>query len=147
MSHGPYSSLTRIVPKGGAQISGEYIPEGVSSNRPSDYTTALSCFSSLSQTIVGMSHLIIHTNPDIFPEPERFKPERWLESDSEKSESLDAYLVAFSRGPRSCLGIKYVFRAGLPHDPFLGHRDTLTDPRQLGPLRTILHIRSPRSSV
>ena len=59
-----------------------------------------------------MSHLIVHTNPDIFPEPERFKPERWLESDSEKSESLDAYLVAFSRGPRSCLGIKYVFLLG-----------------------------------
>ena len=42
-----------------------------------------------------MSHLIVHTNPDIYAEPDKFKPERWLEA----AESLDNYLVAFSRGP------------------------------------------------
>jgi hypothetical protein len=49
--------------------------------------------------------MIVHRNPDIFPEPEIFSPERWLQSGSQ---NLDKYLVAFSRGPRSCLGIKYV---------------------------------------
>jgi len=46
--------------------------------------------------------MIVHRNPDIFPEPEIFSPERWLQSGSQ---NLDKYLVAFSRGPRSCLGI------------------------------------------
>ncbi len=56
------------------------------------------------QTIVGISNLFVHLNPTIFPEPHSFKPDRWLE----KSEngSLDNWLVAFSKGPRSCLGIK-----------------------------------------
>jgi cytochrome P450 len=44
----------------------------------------------------------VHYNADIFPEPESFVPERWLD----ESTDLDKWLVAFSRGPRMCLGIK-----------------------------------------
>lgn len=52
-----------------------------------------------------MSNIFVHRNPEIFPEPEVFKPERWLGAEGD---SLDTWLVAFSKGPRSCLGIKYV---------------------------------------
>ena len=52
-----------------------------------------------------MGHTIMHRNPAIFPDPLRFSPERWLQPDSAM---LDRYLVAFSKGPRLCLGIKCV---------------------------------------
>ena len=57
------------------------------------------------KTIVSTSAVFVHTNPDVFPDPERFIPERWLQQDSQ---NLDAWLVPFSKGPRSCLGIKCV---------------------------------------
>ena len=55
---------------------------------------------------MGMSNLFVHLNADVFPAPRQFRPERWL---APGAESLDAWLVAFARGPRSCLGIKCVF--------------------------------------
>ncbi|KAJ3527813.1 hypothetical protein NM688_g8076 [Phlebia brevispora] len=81
LSHGVISPMGRVVPKGGAVISGAYIPEG---------------------TVVGISNCFVHLNGDIFPKPHEFRPERWLEPGAE---GLETYLVAFSKGPRSCLGI------------------------------------------
>lgn len=45
---------------------------------------------------------MVHDNPDIFPEPGSFNPERWLEH-----ADLDHWLVVFGKGPRSCIGLKY----------------------------------------
>lgn len=56
---------------------------------------------------MGISNLFVHLDAEVFPEPYAFKPERWLETYS-GTESLDHWLVAFSKGPRSCLGMKYV---------------------------------------
>jgi len=83
LSHGVWSPMTRIVPREGAQINGHFIPGG---------------------TIVGISNRFVHLDPEIFPDPHVFKPERWLETKGE-GESLDYWLVAFSKGPRSCLGM------------------------------------------
>ncbi|KAF7789154.1 hypothetical protein EIP86_000091 [Pleurotus ostreatoroseus] len=85
LSHGPISPMTRIVPKEGAEINGKWVPGG---------------------TNVGISSCFVHLNDDIFPDPYTFNPERWL---GPEAEGLDHWLVAFSRGPRSCLGIKYAF--------------------------------------
>ena len=52
-----------------------------------------------------MAHSIVHLNPDVFPDPLAFRPERWMRADSQK---LERYFVAFGRGPRSCIGIQYV---------------------------------------
>ncbi|TDL27391.1 cytochrome P450 [Rickenella mellea] len=41
----------------------------------------------------------IHYDPDVFPEPEAFKPSRW-------QDSMDS-LAGFSLGPRICLGRKF----------------------------------------
>ncbi|ESK94930.1 benzoate 4-monooxygenase cytochrome p450 [Moniliophthora roreri MCA 2997] len=81
LSVGIFSPMNRVVGPGNATISGESIPEG---------------------TVVGMAHSMIHFNPDIFPDPQAFRPERWLQEDGQQ---LDKYLMSFGRGPRSCVGI------------------------------------------
>ena len=58
----------------------------------------------LEQTIVGISSRFVHRSSKVFDEPDRFNPDRWLGSNGV---NLDKWLIAFSRGPRSCLGLKY----------------------------------------
>jgi cytochrome P450 len=41
-------------------------------------------------------------DPEYFPDPELFRPERWLGPDATQ---LEGRLITFSRGPRSCIGI------------------------------------------
>ncbi|EEB91357.1 hypothetical protein MPER_10290 [Moniliophthora perniciosa FA553] len=82
LSFGVVSPMTRVVPNSGAIISGQSVPPG---------------------TIVSIANSFVHLNPEIFPDPARFYPERWLE---DKDHVLDRYLVAFGKGPRSCVGIK-----------------------------------------
>ncbi|KAI9663511.1 MAG: hypothetical protein M1831_002520 [Alyxoria varia] len=79
LSQGVVSGLLRITPAQGATIAGVSVPGGV---------------------IVSCASPFVHLNADIFPAPLEFKPERWIEDPS-----LDNWLVAFSKGPRSCLGI------------------------------------------
>ncbi|KAL8688131.1 MAG: hypothetical protein Q9218_005875, partial [Villophora microphyllina] len=55
-------------------------------------------------TPISMSTPHIHDNPDIFPDPRTFKPERWLPLETTGAR-LQKYLVAFSRGSRQCLGM------------------------------------------
>ena len=52
-------------------------------------------------TPVGMTCALVHLNPNIFPDPLTFIPERWIEN-----RHLDRYLMSFSKGSRQCLGIK-----------------------------------------
>ena len=67
-------------------------------------------------TSVSMTSVLLHLNPDIFPYPHEFRPERWLDDPDGK---LDRYIVAFSGGSRICLGFNlawaelYIFVAGL----------------------------------
>lgn len=53
-------------------------------------------------TPMSMSSMMMHTDPAIFPDPQSFKPDRWLSS---KGVRLDNYLVPFGKGTRQCLGI------------------------------------------
>ncbi|KAF7509428.1 hypothetical protein GJ744_007991 [Endocarpon pusillum] len=81
ISSGATSPCTRVVPATGATISGMEIPPG---------------------TVVGMSSILVHNSSEIFKSPEVYDPDRWLAGDSHM---LDQWLVPFSKGPRSCLGI------------------------------------------
>jgi cytochrome P450 len=46
-----------------------------------------------------MSPYITHRIPEVFPEPYKFKPERWLSIHPSASE-----FMPFSAGPRYCIG-------------------------------------------
>ena len=52
-------------------------------------------------TPVSMTTVDVLMNKDIFPEPKKFVPERWLENPD-----LMRYFVPFGKGSRQCLGIK-----------------------------------------
>lgn len=75
-------SLPRYVPSGGRTIDGYIIPE---------------------HTIVSsQAHSVHRINEDVFPEPDTFNPERWLELDGD-AERKRAFF-AFANGGRGCVG-------------------------------------------
>lgn len=55
-------------------------------------------------TPVGMTSVLVHQDPSIFPDPHSFSPERWIENPR-----LDRFLVSFSKGSRQCLGINLAY--------------------------------------
>ncbi|KAJ9197384.1 hypothetical protein DTO164E3_5817 [Paecilomyces variotii] len=83
LSYGVTSRLARVAPDQILKIAGYDIPPGTS---------------------IAMSSVLIHRDANIFPEPEKFRPERWLENPR-----LDRYLVAFSKGSRQCVGINLAY--------------------------------------
>ncbi|PMD41073.1 cytochrome P450 [Hyaloscypha variabilis F] len=55
-------------------------------------------------TPVCMTSALIHHDESVFPNSNEFRPERWIEDPR-----LDRYLVSFSKGNRSCLGINLAY--------------------------------------
>ncbi|KIM95804.1 hypothetical protein OIDMADRAFT_45105 [Oidiodendron maius Zn] len=74
------SALPRTVPPGGAVLAGKHIPGGVTAT-----TQAYS----------------LHRNQDVFPDPERFNPTRWV---APTKDMKDAFMP-FGGGSRICLGM------------------------------------------
>ncbi|RDA93335.1 hypothetical protein CP533_0305 [Ophiocordyceps camponoti-saundersi (nom. inval.)] len=74
-------SLPRLVPPGGRFIDGVWLP---------------------AQTVVSCQPYSVHRiNESVFPEPDAFNPDRWLEPD--KDAERRRLLFAFSNGGRGCL--------------------------------------------
>ncbi|QIX00029.1 hypothetical protein AMS68_005546 [Peltaster fructicola] len=75
-------------------------------------------------TIVGCAPMTLHENPDIFVQPKRFNPDRWL--DGPKPEMLRD-LIPFNIGSRQCIArnmaqyeLLLAVRALARHDVFAG---------------------------
>jgi cytochrome P450 len=56
-------------------------------------------------TTVVFSHYVTHHMPDLFPEPEQFRPDRWLTARPTPYEYLP-----FGIGPRMCVGTSYAMQ-------------------------------------
>ncbi|RBR24491.1 uncharacterized protein FIESC28_02687 [Fusarium coffeatum] len=59
-------------------------------------------------TPISQSTYFCHTDESIFPEPDRFRPERWIEA-AEKKIPLKKYITNFSQGSRQCIGYTMAF--------------------------------------
>ncbi|KAK2006445.1 cytochrome P450 [Colletotrichum eremochloae] len=84
MSNPGGAGMPRIVPRGGAEICGDGIPEG---------------------TLVSVNPYVAFTHPDNWARPTEFIPERWLhpEDPQWKDDKRDVH-EPFSYGPRNCIG-------------------------------------------
>ncbi|KAL6365783.1 hypothetical protein LRP88_00358 [Fusarium phalaenopsidis] len=56
-------------------------------------------------TGVGMTAPLVNRNPDLYPNPLEFRPDRYLENPG-----LAAYQFAFSKGTRQCIGINLAYQ-------------------------------------
>ncbi|KAI1129863.1 cytochrome P450 [Nemania abortiva] len=76
--------MERVVPEGGATISGRFFPEG---------------------TIVGINSWVAHRNTQVFgADADQFNPERWLIDDGDKLASMNRQWIPFGMGSRTCIG-------------------------------------------
>ncbi|KXT12771.1 hypothetical protein AC579_665, partial [Pseudocercospora musae] len=76
--------LERLVPKGGAEIGGVFLPEG---------------------TIVGASPWVMARDKSVYGEDaDVFRPERWLEADGQQLKLMERNDLSFGGGARTCLG-------------------------------------------
>ena len=80
--------LPREVLHGGLEVDGLFIPQGV---------------------VVGTPHYTIHHNPEYYPDPFTFNPERWIVDSSptvtrEAVDRAQSAFCPFSIGSRGCIG-------------------------------------------
>lgn len=75
-----------------------------------DKTTRYKDFEIPAGTPVSMTIVDVHHDENIYPNSRAFIPERWLGNpETGNGASLNRYFVAFGKGARSCLGVKYVY--------------------------------------
>ncbi|PWY94063.1 benzoate 4-monooxygenase cytochrome P450 [Aspergillus sclerotioniger CBS 115572] len=87
LSYGVIMRLPRVAPTEALRYKNYVIPAG---------------------TPMSTSTYFVHRDPAIFPEPDRFDPERWIRA-TERRENLTRYLVSFMRGSRACLGMNLAY--------------------------------------
>ena len=90
--------LPRVVPEGGFEFSGVYLPEGVS---------LASVCQLILQTIISTSPIWYLRDPKAFPQPTQFDPFRWVSADGARftiDAVRDRYYIPFSKGANVCIG-------------------------------------------
>ncbi|TVY70395.1 Cytochrome P450 3A12 [Fusarium oxysporum f. sp. cubense] len=51
----------------------------------------------------------LHRTPEIFPEPDQWKPERWIDSTPEQLSNMRRWFWAFGSGGRMCIGSNFAY--------------------------------------
>jgi cytochrome P450 len=80
---GSFGPFPRYVPEKGASLANCAIPAG---------------------TTVSASVYSLHIDPGVFPEPEEWCPERWMEATTENRREMMKWFWVFGSGGRMCIG-------------------------------------------
>ncbi|RMD41173.1 hypothetical protein DV735_g3942, partial [Chaetothyriales sp. CBS 134920] len=76
--------MERHVPAGGVTIRGHHIPAG---------------------TVVGINPWVTNRNEEVFPNPDAFIPERWIQTDENQRKRMEGlWELNFGGGSRKCIG-------------------------------------------
>ncbi|KAK7450776.1 trichodiene oxygenase [Colletotrichum acutatum] len=102
MGYGSPSRLPRIAPDEDLVYQGTWTAPGASS--PVEVTHVIP-----RGYASGMSAWIMHHDEKVFPDSNRFLPERWLDEDGQRRRGLERYLLTFSKGSRQCLGMQLAY--------------------------------------
>ncbi|KAJ5096914.1 cytochrome p450 domain-containing protein [Penicillium angulare] len=82
LTHGVVYGPPRQVGSKGAQVDGYFVPPKTKS------------------IVIALSYYV-HMDPTLFPEPEKFRPERWFQKDHSNS------IMIFSKGRRACPAVQF----------------------------------------
>ena len=88
--HGSLGPFPRYVPEKGANLANFDIPTG---------------------TTVSASVYSLHKNPKVFPKPEEWRPERWVEVTNESKKDMMKWFWVFGSGGRVCIGNHLAIRS------------------------------------
>lgn len=93
LSYGVSARTARIATEENLVYRGDWNKKGIELVVPRGYA-------------VGMSSAITHHHEGTFPDSTQFIPERWLDEQGQRRKDMDRSMLAFSKGSRSCLGMK-----------------------------------------
>lgn len=82
-----------------------YAPIPASQPRASTRDTTIDGYHIPARTIVSCQAFSLHRNAEVFADPNKFKPDRWLAGDAETAE-MKRWWWPFSSGARMCLGMQ-----------------------------------------
>lgn len=82
-----------------------YAPLPASEPRQSSVDGTVDGYGIPAGTVVSMAPYSLHRNAEVFPEPLKFDPERWL-GEEEKVTEMKRWWWAFSSGGRMCIGMQ-----------------------------------------
>ena len=66
-------------------------------------------------TSVHVNVFEMHHNPEYFPNPDAFRPERFLEAAALGNPDLHLAYTPFGQGPRNCIGYEFTSEYALAH--------------------------------
>ncbi|KAF2434308.1 cytochrome P450, variant [Tothia fuscella] len=116
-----YPKLEQLPYLKGVYREGIRLSHGVSARNPRliPYPIEFNEWTIPAHTPVSMTIMNVTFDPEIFPEPNEFRPERWMNNPrAPDGQSLEQYWVNFGKGTRMCLGINLAYMEltlGLAH--------------------------------
>jgi cytochrome P450 len=98
--------FARVAGKSGKMIEGVFVPPG---------------------TEITSNAFVVQRDPDLYaPDPDSFRPERWLDT-AENANEMDAASFVFGMGPRVCLGKDIAIMELYKLIPEVSHKRKLED--------------------
>lgn len=99
LSYGVAARTTRVATEEDVHYHGTWVSNSSSTPVTVDYVIP-------QRTPMSTSNYIMHHNESVFPDSDKFLPDRWFDEKGSRRKELEPLIMSFSKGSRQCLGIK-----------------------------------------